>query len=139
MGFNREKLRAISKSAGITVNGTNDATADILDEDTTQGTIGDNFVRHVYRLSLSNQNNSPVLVTIYAGYGAPGGGTCLNTKKGAWKIPAYSTLIVGEDIETPILIIRPDTSGATTADNRLYGIVDANDMEVVLDYFDEEA
>lgn len=133
MGFDKEILRGIAKSAGLLVDQSVPANAVLLDDDTTQGTIGDNFVRHVYRLSLSNDNNSPVKITIYRGDSVDRD----RNKLGAWLIPAYSTLIVGEDIETPLFMVRPNTGVSPTQGNRLYALIVANDMEVVLDYYDE--
>lgn len=138
--MDRDALRKIAISAGVLIDGATGSAVLVTPEtdgvaDATIGTIGDNFVRHVYRIIMSNQNNSPEKISLYSGSAADNENSLL----GAYTIPAYSILVVGEDIETPVYIIRPNSNNSPTTDNRIYGIIVTNDIDLTVDWYDLNA
>lgn len=101
--------------------------------------IGDDIpegkVRHVWRIIASADDGSEQNLLLYAG-----DSNAEREQIGAPRVPDItntSPLVIGGDIEDPVLTIRPqrDNAGANTY-NRLYGKAQTSAINVTVDYYD---
>ena len=107
---------------------------------TTDTKIGDDIptgkVRHVWRIIASADDGSEQNLLLYAGDSA----TAEREQIGSPRVPDITNtgpLVIGGDIENPILTIRSqrDKSGNITY-NRLYGKAQTSAINITVDYYD---
>lgn len=127
---NKVNLKKIQRKGGGNVNETLAANAVSLFPEV----VPDSKVRHAWRLVINNPNNAPVVLSLYWGDTVDRDRT---TAHQPITVANYDTIILGgEDIESPELTCSPDTSASPTQGNMLYGLVDGNNLQVDLRFYD---